>query len=153
MGAIASMSWQYPCWINLNSELDIPGATAQYQAAAQQGTLPVQEVAFSPSIDATPQYAETIVSGSLRMTWAGKTLVDRGVGRIDTDISYATGAGTQVGTLSYGTGLLIPTVWTAGAGNTAIAFPYRLSAVTGTDTMGAIAAAAVGGVFGPRVGV
>lgn len=68
-------------------------------------------------LDVTPDYAEQVVGGSLRLSFGGKTLLDR-VGTIVTDINHASGAATAVGEIDYGAGQVVLNSWTPGQANT-----------------------------------
>jgi hypothetical protein len=89
---------------------------ATYIAADPLGTAPEHLFAWVPQIDLTPGYAEPIVPGSVRLTFGGKTMVDRG-GRLDQDIDHTTGAGIEAGQLSYTSGVVSLATWTPGATN------------------------------------
>lgn len=96
--------------------LDAAATTADYLSGAQAGQAPSQVFTWAPVIDLTPDYAEPICPGSLRLAFGGKTLIDRN-GRVDQDIEPATGAGAQAGTIDYSQGRLALTAWTPGTAN------------------------------------
>jgi hypothetical protein len=100
-----------------NLEFTWTSATAEYQTGAPVNTLPAQVFTWSPVIDLTPGYAETIVPGSVRADLGGKTLVDNAIGGLVQDINPSTGVGTAAGTLSYATGSVALSAWTPGASN------------------------------------
>jgi hypothetical protein len=95
-------------------------ATAEYQTGAPVNSLPAQVFTWSPKIDLTPGYAETLVAGSVRLSLAGKKLVDRGYGNLDMDIDPATGYGITAGSLSYASGVVALSAWTPGAANSGV---------------------------------
>ncbi|WP_432745760.1 hypothetical protein ABXJ76_07795 [Methylobacter sp. G7] len=68
-------------------------------------------------LDLTPNYAEAIVSGSVRFTFSGRTYIDRN-GQLYYNIDAATGSGTYGGTIDYSTGTCILTSWVAGQDTT-----------------------------------
>lgn len=98
--------------------LDFSTATAEYQSGGALSSLPVQLFNWTPLIDLTPGYSETITAGSVRATLGSKQLVDRGSGRLEFDIDTATGGGTLAGTLSYATGTFDLTSYLPGDTNT-----------------------------------
>jgi hypothetical protein len=74
---------------------------------------------FTPTgieLDLTPNYAEAVVSGSVRFTFGGRTYVDRS-GLLYYAIDPATGAGTYAGTLDYSTGNAVLANWASGQAN------------------------------------
>lgn len=104
-----------------------------YNLANQTGdtiTVSYQDASFVPNsssaqdtlalgavnIDLTPGYAETIVQGSVRFTFGGRTYIDRS-GQLYYDIDPLTGAGTFGGTLDYASGIATLTAWVGGATN------------------------------------
>jgi len=91
-------------------------ATVTYLSGNPLGAMPDYVFDWTPSIDLTPGYAETIVPGSVRLSFGGKSMIDRS-GRMDQDINHATGAGTEAGQLSYTSGEFTLTAWTPGAAN------------------------------------
>ncbi len=68
-------------------------------------------------IDLTPEFAETIVYGSVRFDLAGNTYVDRN-GQLFTNIKPDTGAGNYAGTLDYSTGTATLSLWSPNGSNT-----------------------------------
>jgi len=116
MTAALNSGFSNTCYSPRTATIDPSTATASYQSTDQLGTRPEQTYTWSPVVDLTPDYAEAIVAGSVRLTLGGKTMVDRN-GRIDTDIDPATGAGTQAGTLDYASGAITLAAWTPGAAN------------------------------------
>ncbi|WP_454752065.1 hypothetical protein [Cupriavidus necator] len=82
--------------------------------------------------DLTNQYDEPLVPGSVRFTWGGKTYFDR-TGFLYADLDPTTGAGTQVGTISYATGECVLTSWAAGGNNT-IVLTSLLTTINGQPT-------------------
>lgn len=115
---MAAWSSTFSRWCYVDEQVipDISGAGVRYQSSEQLGTRPEQVFTWSPTVDITPGYAETIVQGSVRLTLGGKTLVDRN-GRVDMDINHATGAGTQAGTIDYANGIIHLGAWVPGAQN------------------------------------
>ena len=81
------------------------------------GNSATETVTWTPAIDLTPDYAEDIVPGSVRLTLGDAVLVDRH-GRLDMDIDPATGAGAEAGNLDYATGRAALSAWHAGQPNT-----------------------------------
>lgn len=73
--------------------------------------------ASSMDLDITPEYAEKILSGSVRFSLGTETYIDRN-GSLYFDIDNTTGAGTYGGTIDYTTGNLNITNWSQGASNT-----------------------------------
>ncbi len=67
-------------------------------------------------IDMTPDYNEQVVAGSLRLSFGGKTILDR-LGTIVQDLNHSNGAATAVGTIDYGSGTLVLDSWTPGVAN------------------------------------
>lgn len=65
-------------------------------------------------LDLLGSAAGTIVPGSLRFSWAGKTYEDR-AGTLYTDIDPGTGSGTPAGAVDYDKGVAAVTLWGAGA--------------------------------------
>jgi hypothetical protein len=65
-------------------------------------------------IKLNPNYAETVVAGSVFFTLAGKTYFDR-AGQLFTDLDLLTGAGTAAGSLNYSSGEGLVTLWAAGS--------------------------------------
>jgi hypothetical protein len=104
-------------WESVALTLAYADATAEYRSGAAAGTLPVQTFTWAASVDLTQGYAETIVGGSVRLTFGGDTLIDRDTGRLEKNIDISTGAGTQVATLSYASGAASLTAYTPGASN------------------------------------
>jgi hypothetical protein len=72
-----------------------------------------------------PKLGEHAVSGSLRMTFAGKTLTEQS-GAVYADVSSDTGTGTWVGSLDLASRRVTLTAWTGGEANT----PDLLSLLT-----------------------
>jgi len=67
-------------------------------------------------LDVTPAYAEQIVAGSLRLSFGGKTILDR-LGTVVQDLNLGNGAATAVGSIDYGSGNVVLDSWTPGAAN------------------------------------
>jgi len=107
--------------------------TVEYIVAAD---TPVQNsqtyTATEQKFDLTRQYDEPIVPGSVQFTWGGKTYFDR-AGYLYTDLDTATGAATQVGTISYATGDCVLTAWAAGGSNAIVLFSL-LTQINGNPT-------------------
>lgn len=97
-------------------QLQHSATQAAYTSGDPLGTTPEHVVEWAPQIDLTPGHAEPIVPGSVRLSFGGKTMVDR-AGRMDQDIDHATNAGTEAGQLSYTSGVINLSVWTPGAAN------------------------------------
>lgn len=102
--------------INGTLSLQHAATLAAYTSGDPLGTTPEHVIPWAPSLDLTPGHAEPIVPGSVRLTFGGKTMVDRG-GRMDQDIDSATGAGIEAGQLSYTSGVISLSAWTPGATN------------------------------------
>ncbi len=122
------------CTATKDAALSHGAATAFYQSGDPLGTLPAQVFTWSPTVDLTPGFVETIVGGSVRLALGGKLLVDRN-GRMDMDVDHATGAGTQAGTLDYTSGTIALTAWTPGATNsgTALAMLTSMGGLGGNE--------------------
>jgi len=88
----------------------------RYRAADVPNSATESVTLSQLEIDLTDQYAENIVSGSVRFTLGGKVYGDR-LGILFTDIDPNTGAGTQAGTLDYSSGKTQIKVWQPGAAN------------------------------------
>jgi hypothetical protein len=69
------------------------------------------------ALDVTPDYAEQVVGGSLRLSFGGKVLLDR-LGTIVTDLNHSNGAATAIGQIDYAAGTMTLNTWTPGAANT-----------------------------------
>jgi len=67
-------------------------------------------------VDLNPMRIDTVVPGSVRFEFRGRTYVDRG-GSLYYGIDPDTGAGTYAGSLDYTTGRARVTAWAAGAAN------------------------------------
>lgn len=114
-GPGGGMRWVYRGWSYRAVACRQTGSITVRYRTANGATVARQELALSQlALDVTEQFAERIVSGSLRFSCAGKTFVDVG-GRLVTDIDPVTGAGTTAGTLDYQTGVAVLKLWTPGA--------------------------------------
>ncbi|MBN2855907.1 MAG: hypothetical protein JXK51_06660 [Halothiobacillaceae bacterium] len=79
-------------------------------------TAQTDTATFTPTMDLTPQYKETIVPGSVRLGLGAEALIDR-QGRLYQDIDNANSSGTEVGTLDYTTGTATLSAWASGTTN------------------------------------
>ncbi len=77
--------------------------SVSFGATGAAATLPAQQFTWAPVLDLTDGFSESIVPGSLRVAFAGKTLLDRN-GALVMDVSHATGAGTACGAVDYASG-------------------------------------------------
>jgi hypothetical protein len=82
----------------------------------------------SIKIDLTPEFAETIVYGSVRFDLAGNTYVDRN-GQLFTNIKPDTGAGNYAGTLDYSTGTATISLWSPN-GSSAVSLKSLLTDIS-----------------------
>lgn len=98
-----------------------PGGTpviGRWQTAAAVETAATSAIALPPvELDLTPTVVDSIVPGSVRFTFRGRTYVDRS-GSLYHDVAPASGSGTYAGTLDYTTGIARITSWAAGGTNT-----------------------------------
>jgi hypothetical protein len=86
-------------------------------ATSDSATARTETVVWdSLELDVTPDYAEQVVAGSLRLSFGGKTILDR-LGTVVQDLNYANGAATAVGTIDYGAGNVVLDSWTPGQTN------------------------------------
>lgn len=110
--------------------------SAYWQAAGASSSQAQEEIALPPvSLDLTPALLDSIVPGSVRFTFRGRTYVDRS-GSVYMDIDPVTGAGTFAGTLDYESGQLRLVNWAASAGDSlAIAALLTRSYDPGTSTV------------------
>ncbi len=104
--------------------------TVSYAEGGTPATLPEHAVTWTPLIDLTPGYAEEIVPGSVRVSFAGKTLLDRS-GKLYLDINPLTGSGTECGTLDYQTGIADVTGAAIGGQANSAAVAALLTAIQG----------------------
>ena len=90
--------------------------TVRYRVSGSENTVSDETHAMDAlRLDVTKDYAETVVSGSLRFRCGGRTYVDRN-GVLYYDLDPATGGGTAGGSLLLGSGRATMTDW---AGNVA----------------------------------
>lgn len=89
--------------------------TLSYVSSSSANTTSTQ-TPFIAGLDLTPDYAEHIVPGSLRLTIGSHTLIDNN-GRLIADVDPSTGSGTQWGSLDYITGAAGLIAWEAGVAN------------------------------------
>ncbi len=89
----------------------------RYRVADSPVVMQDTFTADSMDIDLTEQFAEKIVTGSVRFTLGGETYIDRN-GSLYYDVDHVTGAGIYAGTVSYSTGVANITSWTQGGDNT-----------------------------------
>lgn len=82
-----------------------------YRAADTPTTATETLTITGLQLDLTPDFSETIVYGSVRFDFSGKTYVDRN-GQLFTNINNATGAGDYAGTIDYSTGVVNISNWT-----------------------------------------
>jgi hypothetical protein len=88
-----------------------------YRVSDSPNTATETQTMTSIKIDLTPDFAETIVYGSVRFDLAGNTYVDRN-GQLFTNIKPDTGAGNYAGTLDYSTGTATLSLWSPNGSNT-----------------------------------
>jgi hypothetical protein len=69
------------------------------------------------AINLTPVIVDTLVPGSVRFVFRGRTYVDRS-GSLFYDVSPTSGAGTYAGSVDYTSGLALINQWVAGGSNT-----------------------------------
>ena len=83
------------------------------------GTEPAQESLQLPAVSLllTPTISDSIVPGSVRFTFRGRTYVDRNGGLYHT-VDPITGAGIYAGTVDYTSGVVNLTQWLPGGANT-----------------------------------
>lgn len=81
-----------------------------YRAADTPNTATETLTLSSLQLDLTPDFAETIVYGSVRFDFGGKTYVDRN-GQLFTNINNTTGAGDYAGTIDYSVGTVNISNW------------------------------------------
>lgn len=99
----------------IHSRAPIAGpATARWRLASVTGAPQTEELVAPPlRIDLTPLVADAIVSGSVRVTVAGRRYVDR-AGALYHSVSTTSNAGTLGGTLSLSGGVASLTDYTGG---------------------------------------
>lgn len=113
----------YPCSQSHTSQttptLDLGNATVAYQSAAALGTAPEETFTWTPILDVTPGYSETVTAGSVRFRQGGSFYFDRN-GSIYKDVDPATGAGTLAGTINYASGEITLTAYSPGTQNASV---------------------------------
>ncbi len=82
----------------------------RYRAADTSNTTTETLTMPNLSMDLTPNFAETIVYGSVQFSLGGKTYFDRN-GQLYTDLDRATGAATLAGSLDYASGVATLNFW------------------------------------------
>ena len=100
----------------------------RYRAADTPNTHTETLTISGLQIDLTPQFAETIVYGSVRFDLAGNTYVDRN-GQLFTNIKTDTGAGNYAGTLDYSNGIANLSLWSPG-GSSAVSLKSLLTDIS-----------------------
>ncbi|WP_337055054.1 hypothetical protein [Pseudoxanthomonas sp. USHLN014] len=91
--------------------------STQWQQGGSSSTAASEEFTLPPvTLDLTPAISDTIVPGSVRFVFRGRTYVDRS-GSLYYDVDPATGAGTFAGTLDYESGLATVSQWAPGGAN------------------------------------
>lgn len=91
--------------------------SAQWQQGGSTATAASEEFTLPPvTLDLTPAISDTIVPGSVRFVFRGRTYVDRS-GSLYYNIDPATGAGTFGGTLDYESGQATVSQWAPGGAN------------------------------------
>ncbi len=91
---------------------------ARWQPATAIDTADTVTMALPPvELDLTPTVIDSVVPGSVRFTFRGRTYVDRS-GSLYFDISPASGSGTYGGSMDYTTGIAHLTSWVTGGANT-----------------------------------
>jgi hypothetical protein len=104
--------------------------TVEYRAADSPQGATETVLLDTLEADLTPGFAEQIVYGSARLSYAGKVLVDR-YGRLDQDIDPATGSGLAAGSLDVVSGRATLSVWQPGATTTGYASVQALLTTMG----------------------
>ena len=95
---------------------DSGSATVKYRTGSSGTTASESLTATRLTLDLTPDFAETIVPGSVNFTLGGKRYFDRN-GRLFYDLNLLTNAATQAGTLDYASGTATLTGWVPGQAN------------------------------------
>jgi hypothetical protein len=110
-------AFNFEYYEQLNISSAIPDSfTVHYRTAAAGNATTETLTLAEMEIDLTPDYAETIVNGSVNFTWGGRTYIDR-LGLLFYDVDRATGAATFGGTIDYATGLCTMSNWATGQSN------------------------------------
>lgn len=104
-------------WVTHNTTTAVPASfEVHYRTAAAGSSASESFTPTSAELDLTPDYAETIVQGSVRFSFGARTYVDR-LGMLYYNIDPATGAGTYAGTIDYTTGIAAFANWASGQSN------------------------------------
>lgn len=91
--------------------------TAEYQDTAASVQELDANIDLPPvGLDLTPDIVDSIVPGSVRFTFRGRTYVDRS-GSLYYGIDPVSGSGTYAGTIDYASGKATMTQWAAGGAN------------------------------------
>ncbi len=91
--------------------------TAEYQDTAASTQELDASVELPPvGLDLTPDIVDSVVPGSVRFTFRGRTYVDRS-GSLYYGVDPVSGAGTYAGTIDYSSGKATITQWAAGGAN------------------------------------
>lgn len=77
--------------------------TVTYRTTAA-GTTTTETFTFAPTLDLTASSRDPIIAGSVSLTLGGQRYLDR-QGKLYTNVDYLTGAGQQVGSVNYATGI------------------------------------------------
>jgi len=86
-------------------------------AGASDTSVTAAAMALPPvAVNLTPAIVDTLVPGSVRFVFRGRTYVDRS-GSLYYDVAASTGSGTYAGSIDYTTGIATITQWVAGSGN------------------------------------
>ena len=92
--------------------------TVRYRVAGGEGSVSGEILTVAAlTLDATKDYAETIVAGSLQFALGGRVYLDR-AGVLYYGIDSATGSGTPGGSLDLGNGQITVTDWASGVAPT-----------------------------------
>jgi hypothetical protein len=100
----------------------------RYRATDTPNTATETLIMPNLSMDLTPNFAETIVYGSVQFSLGGKTYFDRN-GQLYTDIDRATGAATLAGSLDYASGVATLNFWSPNQAST-VALKSLLTDIT-----------------------
>lgn len=113
-----------------------PIVVSWQDAGAADTSVVDAAIALPPvAINLTPAIVDTLVPGSVRFVFRGRTYVDRS-GSLYYGIDAATGSGTYAGTIDYTSGIARITQWVAGGSN-AVDIVSLLSRIqeVGTDAV------------------
>ncbi len=109
-GSATLLAWMYYL---LYAALPTDGSgyiIVRYRSSGAENTATETVSTTNLAIDLTDQYAEAIISGSVRFRLGGKTYIDR-LGSLYCDVDASNGSGTLAGSVSYASGEAIITSW------------------------------------------